>query len=222
MAGAVDKLRDRIMRRRLAAGAELPSQGQLCEELGVSRSVIREAMQILQSQGLIEISQGKRPRVLPAGPQAAIGTLSTLVERTDVSLLKLLEVRRPLEIEIAGLAAMRGNRDHVTELEATVDDLRQADSIELEIAADMRFHKVLAECSGNPLFGVLLDVLAELLRESRRHTLRRSGAEMALLHHQRILAAVAGGNAEQARAAMADHMEQTRRDIEASSQPTID
>jgi DNA-binding FadR family transcriptional regulator len=222
VAGAVESIRNRILRGRLAAGSQLPSQGQLCADLGVSRSVVREAMQILQSQGLIEISQGKRPRVLPAGPQAAIGTLSTLIERTEVSLVKLLEVRRPLEVEIAGLAALRGDPRHFEQLRAAVDELSNSDDFDGEIAADMRFHKALAESSGNPLFGILLDVLAEMLRESRRLTLRRSGVEMALMHHERILAAVTDGDQDRARAAMADHMAQTLCDIETAARQSDD
>ena len=97
-------LREQIVSGNFTAGGPLPSQGELCVELGVSRSVIREAMRTLQSQGLIEVSQGRRPTVLPAGPAAAIETLSTLVERSQVSLLQLLEVRQPLEVEIAAKA----------------------------------------------------------------------------------------------------------------------
>jgi GntR family transcriptional repressor for pyruvate dehydrogenase complex len=214
VAAAAETLRGYILRGGLAAGDKLPSQGKLCSELGVSRSVIREAMQILQSQGLIEISQGRRPQVLPAGPDAAVGTLSTLVERTHVSLLALLEVRRPLEVEIAGLAAQRAERQRLEPLRAAAEALANAGDLEQQIAADVRFHKALAEAAGNPLFGVLLDVLAELLRESRRHTLRASGAAMALAYHRRILAAVEASDADEARRAMGEHMEQTRRDIE--------
>jgi DNA-binding FadR family transcriptional regulator len=214
---AVQALRGYILHGELAAGDTLPSQGRLCSDLGVSRSVIREAMQILQSQGLIEISQGRRPRILPAGPAAAVGTLSTLMERTDVSLQKLLEVRQPLEVEIAGLAAQRASQIHVEQLTAAIEALAEANDLERQTAADVRFHKALAEASGNPLFGVLLDVMAELLHESRRRTLQRSGAEMAIAFHRRILAAVAAGDADAARRAMAQHMEQTRSDLELSA-----
>jgi DNA-binding FadR family transcriptional regulator len=210
---AAEALRRYVLEGHLGPGDELPSQGELCAELGVSRSVIREAMQVLQSQGLIEISQGRRPRVLPAGPAAVVDTLSMLVARSEIALAKLLEVRRPLEIEIAGLAAERATAQQRQQLREAVDALRAAPNIEAQIAADVRFHKVLAEASGNPLFGIVLDVLAELLYQSRRHTLQQSGVAMALSHHRKILAAVEAANPVKARTFMIQHMEQTRADL---------
>ena len=102
---AVEALRQFILDELLVPGAELPSQGKLAEWLGVSRTVIREAMRILESQGLLEITQGKLPRVLPPNTQVVIDGLSTLMERSSATLLDVLEVRRPVEIEAAALAA---------------------------------------------------------------------------------------------------------------------
>lgn len=209
-------LRDQILSGNYAAGQNLPSQGELCIELGVSRSVVREAMRTLQSQGLITVSQGKRPSVLPAGPRAVIETLSTLVERSQVSLLELLEVRRPLELEIAELAAQRRTGEHLAKLHASIVALEAAEDMETGIAADSRFHKILAEASGNPLFGIVLDVFASLLRDSRRQTIRQSGMDMAVSYHRQILAAVEAGDANSARSLMAAHMRQTEIDIRKS------
>jgi GntR family transcriptional repressor for pyruvate dehydrogenase complex len=209
----VEALRKKILGGGLAAGDLLPSQGDLSTELGVSRSVIREAMKVLESRGLIEISQGRRPRILPASPAAVIETLQTLAERSELSLLKLLEMRRPLEIEIARLAAERMSDDHAEQLRESIEALRDAPDRESEIAADIRFHKVLAEATGNPLFGIVLDVLAQLLYASRRKTLQHSGREMALSYHARICAAVCDGDATLASQLMTQHMDQTRQDL---------
>jgi GntR family transcriptional repressor for pyruvate dehydrogenase complex len=209
----VEAIRNKIFDGGLAAGDLLPSQGDLSSELGVSRSVVREAMKVLESRGLIEISQGRRPRILPASPTAVIETLQTLIERSELSLLALVEMRRPLEIEIAGLAAERIGSAHAQQLSESVDALRDAPDRESEIAADMRFHKVLAEATGNPLFGIVLDVLAQLLYDSRRKTLQQSGREMALSYHERICAAVCERNAPLARQLMTQHMSQTRIDL---------
>jgi DNA-binding FadR family transcriptional regulator len=209
----IEALRKKILDSDLVAGDLLPSQGDLSTELGVSRSVIREAMKVLVSRGLIEISQGRRPRILPASPAAVIETLQTLAERSELSLLNLLEMRRPLEIEIAGLAAERLSDIHAQQLRESIDALRDAPDRQSEIAADMRFHKVLAEATGNPLFGIVLDVLAQLLYASRRKTLQQSGREMALSYHERICAAVCDGDATLARKLMTQHMDQTRIDL---------
>lgn len=211
---AVEALRDHILSGKFGKDQELPSQGELCNTLGVSRSVIREAMRTLQAQGLIEVSQGRRPRVLPAGPGALLQSLNTLVQRSDLSLLQLVEIRRPLEAESATLAAQRITAIQLVELRASVDALRDAVDLEAQVEADVRFHKVLADAAGNPLFGIILDVLAHQLRESRRRTLRQSGVETALGYHQRILAAVEAGDSARARQVMLQHLERTRQDIE--------
>ena len=112
---AVEALRH-ILDELLVPGAELPSQGKLAERLGVSRTVIREAMRILESQGLLEITQGKLPRVLPPNTQVVIDGLSTLMERSSATLLDVLEVRRPVEIEVAVLAAERATGEHLRQM----------------------------------------------------------------------------------------------------------
>jgi GntR family transcriptional regulator, transcriptional repressor for pyruvate dehydrogenase complex len=210
---AVEALREHILSGKFAAG-ELPSQGDLCDMLGVSRSVIREAMRTLQSQKLIEVSQGRRPRVLPVGPEAVVESLGTLVRRSELSLLQLVELRRPLEAEIASLAARRATPEQLQEMRAAVQCLAEATDLESQIAADLRFHKRLAEATGNALFGIILDVLADLLHESRRRTLGQSGVGVALGYHRRILAAVEAGDAAGARDEMLQHLERTKHDIE--------
>jgi GntR family transcriptional repressor for pyruvate dehydrogenase complex len=210
----VAALREQILSGSYPSGAVLPSQGAICDELGVSRSVVREAMRTLQSQGLIEVTQGRRPCVLPAGPAPVIESLGTLVERSVISLQQLLEVRRPLEVEIAARAARQRSDEHVEQLRLSLDAMRDAGDLPAQVDADVHFHKILADASGNPLFGIMLDVLSKLLHESRRHTIRQSGIETALRFHERIFRAVQEWDVESARNAMREHMEQTALDLD--------
>lgn len=210
----VETLSQRILVGQFEAEARLPSQGELCIELGVSRSVMREAMRILQSRGFIDISQGARPRVMPARREVVIESFGTFLKRAGVSLTQVLEMRGPLEAEIATLAARHITPAQIEELQRSVDALAGAADFEAQIEADVWFHRILAEASGNPLFGIILDVLAEQLRASRRRTLARSGVEIALGYHQRVCAAVAAHDTEAARREMISHMDQTRRDLE--------
>ncbi len=102
---AVEALRHFVLHELTEPGADLPSQGELSTRLGVSRTVVREAMRVLETQGLIALSQGKLPKVMAANPRTVINGLNTLMQRSNISLLDVLEVRRPLEIEAAVLAA---------------------------------------------------------------------------------------------------------------------
>lgn len=214
---AVASLRKLIIAGKFGRDGTLPSQGALSRSLEVSRSVVREAMSILQSQGLVDVSQGRKPQVRPAGPEAVIQSIGTLLERADVSLLDLVEVRRPLESEIAGLAAARASKEDIAHLARSIEDLRQARSLDARIEADIRFHQVLARATRNPIFEWFLDSLARFLRESRRRTIAESGVEVPIAHHTEILKAVERGDAEAARRTMLHHLEMARGDIVKSS-----
>jgi GntR family transcriptional repressor for pyruvate dehydrogenase complex len=164
-------------------------------------------MKQLQAQGLVEVSQGKRPRIRPADPQAAVESLELLLQRTEGSLRHLVEARRPFECEIAGLAAERAHPEHVEAAQSAIEALRRAQTLDEQIDADVRFHRVLAQATGNPVFLTLLDTVAGLLRESRRRTIGKHGMGVAVDHHAAILDAVRRRDPAGARAAMAHHLD---------------
>src|SRR5262249_38965021 len=128
----------------------------------------------------------------------------------------LAEVRLPLETAIAGLAARHRTDEHLARLEATQADLANARaSLEAQVAADLGFHAVLAEASGNPLFGLVLAPIQSLLIESRRRTLGRHGARLAHEHHALILDAVRRRDEGGAVEAMRRHLETNVRHLRA-------
>ncbi len=213
----VDAIRSRILNGTYGADGELPPQGELCHQLGVSRGVIREAMQRLQSQRLIDVSQGKKPRVLPASPDAIAESLQLLMQRTDATWRHLGEVRRTLETEIAGLAAERIATPQLRRLEMTLAAMQATDDAAGRVDADMQFHRILAEATGNPVYVFLLDALAALLRASRARTIGLGGVEPALRGHRKILAAIQRGDAGAARRAMADHLQEALGDLQHAS-----
>ena len=210
----VRSLRQRILAGEFAAGV-LPPQGELATELAVSRSVIREAMQQLQSSRLIELSQGRNARVVPIGSEAIIDNLQLFMQRSQASLLHLAEVRQPLEAEIAALAAERIDDELLLRLHISVRKLSDAKTPQEQIDADLDFHRILAEATGNPIYLFLMDALAELLRESRRKTIGLGGVEPALDGHRAVLQAIQKRNPKAARAAMLEHVQASRRDLEA-------
>ena len=209
----VEKLRVFILSHSNDQRWFLPSQGELTRTLGVSRTVLREAMKLLEAQGLITISQGRLSEIRPAGPQAAIDSLDTLLQRTEGSLLHLVEVRRPLEGEIASLAAQRAEDHHLDLAGRAIDDLAAAPTLDEQIAADTRFHRLLAEATGNPVFVVLLDTIAGLLRASRNRTIGTFGVHAALEGHKGILAALRTKDPGAAREAMLRHLQWNEHQI---------
>ncbi len=212
-----DRLRSRILTGDFVDGV-LPPQGELATEFEVSRSVIREAMQRLQSSRLIEMSQGRNARVKLAGSEALIENLQVAMHRSQATLLHLAEVREPLEAEIAALAAERIGDEDLLRLHIAVRKLAEAKAPQSQIEADMEFHRVLAESTGNPIYLFLMDALAELLRESRRKTIGLGGVQPALLGHQAVLKAVQRRDPKAARSAMLEHVQAARRDLVALPQ----
>lgn len=210
----LDRLTGHIVNGDFDANGVLPSEGELAKSFGVSRTVIREAMRSLRAQGLVEVSQGKAPRVKPPDSKAAIASLELLLRRNKATLLNLAEVRQPLESEIAALAAERATDENLRQLERAIHELGAASGLEERIEADIRFHRVLGEATGNPVFVLLLETLAEFLRESRQKTLAYSGVEHALGGHRAVLAAVRSRNPSKAREAMLDHLRLATRDLQ--------
>lgn len=213
----VGRLKAHIVTGQLAADAPLPAEGKLAESFRVSRTVIREAMRILRAQGLVEISQGRKPRVKRADTQATIESLDALLSRSTGSLTHLTEVRRPLEIEIAGLAAERATAEQLAALKQVNSDLAAANTLEAAVTADVRFHRLLAEATGNPIFVLMLETIAQLLTESRRRTIAASGQQLALEEHVSILATIISRDHAAAREAMAQHMRLIERDLKSGA-----
>lgn len=166
---------------------------------------------------LIVMSQGARPRVAEVDLRPTVESLELLLKRSRTTLLQLTEVRRPLESMIARLAAERASAPQIAALRATIDDLERATTLADRVDADIRFHDLLAEATGNPVFSVLLQTLGGLLVESRRRTIKAAGPEPAIVGHREILAAVQRHDAKAAEAAMRRHLDWAGEDIKAAA-----
>jgi len=214
----LNRLTEHIVNGDFGADGVLPSQGELARSFGVSRTVIREAMRGLCAQGLVAVSQGCAPRVRPPDSKPTVDSLRLLLRRNKATLLQLAEVRYPVESEIAALAAERANAEHLRQLDRAVQDLVTAARLDDRIEADVRFHRVLAEATGNPVFVLLLETLAEFLHESRQRTLAYSGVEQALIGHRAILEAVRHCDPRLAREAMQQHLRLAARDLQSAGE----
>jgi len=211
---AVDHIENEILQNHLAAGDQLPTEHQLAERLSVSRTVVREAMRILIARGLIETSQGRPARVRPVNPHHVVHALGTFLQRNELSLLDLIEARRPLESETAALAAERATLEDIADLVAANERLKAATTLQKQLDADMEFHFGLAKATGNPIFGMLLETLSDLLKQSRRVTLQRTGKDVALDGHRAVLEAVRRVDASGAREAMLAHLSHAEQDLQ--------
>jgi GntR family transcriptional repressor for pyruvate dehydrogenase complex len=202
----------------LGVGDRLPPERELVERLGVSRTVVREALNLLEARGVLSIEHG-RGAVVSAGRTSAVrDTLAMLLRMRAEALWELLEMRRVLEVEISGLAAERAEAEDVADIRAQVDRMRDLiDKPEGYVDADVEFHALLARAARNGVLLMMLEPLVDLLRTSREISASRPGsARRALGEHEGVLARVEAGDAEGARREMRVHLENTAADIEAA------
>lgn len=207
-----ESLRRAIASGKYAPGDRLPSEIELTETHGVSRTVVREAVAALRSDGLVEVRQGAGIFVIV--PEAASAS-ARKVERARVySDLEVLEVRTPLEIEAAGLAALRRSpaqeeaifRCHWQVLAC----IESGQSIR---DADMHFHLSIADATNNPLFRQSLEAHgAAIIPQSRvvsETDMAEQDAYRRKIHgeHEAVVMAISDANEDAARNAMRDHLQ---------------
>ena len=117
-------LKDKILAGDLAPGRKLPSEAELIEEFGVSRTVVREAVSRLQAEGLIETFQGRGSFVL-AMPAPTSFTVESAAIRTHHDVLDMIDFRLGLESEAAALAAARVDENTAASIRAALDAVRR-------------------------------------------------------------------------------------------------
>ena len=205
-----------IFANRLIPGSRLPSERQLAEQFEVSRTVVREAVRALLAKGLLEVVPGSgtliRAEPLASASESISLLLSLGIRSGRLDHDKVVEVRRALEVEIAGLAANRATAADLTELAAILHTAESGlGDHETFVRTDVAFHAVLARATHNPLFSVILDSITDVMIEVRRVGSRVQGVPArALAYHREILAAVQRGDEAAARQAMDRHLDEAR------------
>jgi GntR family transcriptional regulator, transcriptional repressor for pyruvate dehydrogenase complex len=215
---AADQLLEMVVSGGLDPGERLPPERELCERLGVSRTVVREALNLLEARGLISIEHGRGAVVSGGNTDAVRDTLELILRVRPKALWELLEMREILEVEISGLAAERAEEEDVREMREQLSRMEALiDAPEGYVDADVEFHALLARSTGNEVLLTMLDPVVGLLRASREVSASRPGsARRALREHREILDHVEAGDAEGARERMRVHLGHTARDIEAA------
>ncbi len=204
---------------RIASGDEfLPPERVLAEQLGVSRPVVREATIRLELQGLVEIQHGIGTRVVQRLHKPLITSLMMLVPDEAERQRQLQETRLAIEPIAAAMAAVRAKPSDLSRLWDIHKRLEFAESPAVAIECDLEFHRMLADVSGNLMFRLILDSLADIGRECRQLTIGRIGKEKAVAQHLPILTAIENGDAVAAQLAMKTHLEAAQKDMLAGRQ----
>lgn len=210
-----ERIIDLIASRNLQPGDMLPSQQELCEKFGVSRTVVREGLQALSGLGVIRISQGVRAQVVEAEPAALSAMLRISAGVGVKGLDNLMMVREILEPQIAALAATRATADHIARMEQAIEAMDQNRSDpEQYIFHDNAFHLALAEATDNDVLPRIIHPIVNLLQEMRRVTMTVHGAtDRAQEYHRAMLEQVKHHDSAGAAETMKGHLAQVRGEL---------
>ena len=213
-----ERLSAEILDGTLAPGAKLPTEPEMMAALGVSRTVVREAVAALRAEGLVVTRQGvgafvaadvqRRPfRIDPDG----------LHSLADV--INVMELRTGVEVEAAGIAAERAAPDGIKRIGQALKAIDRAIARdEAAIDEDFAFHRAIADATGNPQFARFHEFLGRFIipRQSVRAARGRMASQRPYLEmiqgeHRAIFDAIRDGSPPAARRAMRRHLENSRK-----------
>lgn len=207
------QLLELIELQKLNPGAKLPPERQLADLLEVSRPSLREALHILQAQGLVQIKHGQGTFVQE--PIVAQELRASMMSKTH-GLNELFDAREVLEVPASKWAADKATKEDIRLLRATLNQIDTVTAIipidfnQLQIL-DAKFHLTIVEIAGNRFINQTLHVLQDVMKMSMETTLRLPGrSETSRNEHNAILNAIESGNGEIASMLTAQHISGAR------------
>jgi GntR family transcriptional repressor for pyruvate dehydrogenase complex len=216
-----------ILDGHLKPGDRLPTERDLQTRFGVGRPAIREALILLQRNGLIEISNGTAARVaMPTASHLLTGMMPGVMQMlsTEKGQHHFQQVRLFFETGLARYAAANASPARIEQLQKALTENQQAMGDRARfIATDIAFHYALAEIAENPVLTALHDAMSEWLKQQREVTLEQPDQErIAFTAHETIFKAVARHDADAAETAMRNHLLQLETAYWGRSQNDLD
>ncbi|MGA5582291.1 FadR/GntR family transcriptional regulator [Streptomyces thermodiastaticus] len=193
-------LRGAIERGEYAVGDKLPSEAELCRTLEVSRPVLREALRALQAMGLTVSRTGKGTFVVaPTVQDPTFG---------DYTARDLMEVRRHIEIPVAGYAAQRHTAEDLDGLRNLLERMERETDTTAWVALDTLFHLSVARAARNPVFCRVIEEIRDALARQSAFLNELGGRrEQSDREHRAVVEALAAGREQDAVAAMSHHLD---------------
>lgn len=221
----VNHIRGMIEDGTLKPGDKIPPEREFAQELKISRASLRTGIGYLAAMGVMKVRHGVGTFVADGPPEIGKASLGLMGALHGFKSWQMFEARLLLESNLAALAAERGKEEHLTilaeevaEMYATVDDPEEY------LIHDVRFHRTIAQASGNPILAALMETVTSALYEERRKTVEharnlKDSAEV----HREIYRAIRSKNSADARRLMAEHLRlaQSEQDREAEAAATL-
>lgn len=220
------KIEAAIRERKLPVGSKLPTERELCEAFGVSRTALREALRRLSARGLIEVTKGSGMKVTGFKLDDAINTMNLYYDmQFDENVIpQIITVRSLFEPQVAGLAAQERNQNDLSDIQENLEQFSACDpdNIQREVDLDNKFHLLIARATHNPIVQITMEPIYSLLPRMRNFIYANieGEKEITLEVHYKIFDAVNKQNVELARQLMEGHLQRTaeiyKRDLHLS------
>lgn len=215
---AMEAVTGHIRANNLRVGDTLPGEAWFAAELGVSRAVMREAFGALAALRVVDVANGRKPRVGAMDGSVIAASLDHAVSTAQISVPHVWEVRRTIEIRTAELAALERTEQEADEIEGLAEKMAETvDDLETMSRYDIAFHEAISRASHNPLFvqivasfGPLLEVAVPTAWRTRAATIQR---HTMIERHRAVARAIRRRDPVIAAMAMGDHFDASVGDL---------
>jgi GntR family transcriptional regulator, transcriptional repressor for pyruvate dehydrogenase complex len=218
------KLREQILSGAISPGEILPNERALVDLSGLSRGSVREALRVLEAQGLVSTSVGRNNGRRAIKPSAALvqNSLSFFIRGQQVAFEKLMETIETLEPSLAGLAALHHTEADIAILQENLELLRSTTGAKRFLAANARWHSSIAHSSHNPVLIAVYDGLNPGLLDPHVAGFASKNVRTAVVHAAlRIEEAIIARDVENATSRMRRHVQAYRRLVEPVAPKTV-
>ena len=223
----VTQIRDYIAHGELQTGDRLPSEREMAQQLGVSRPTVREALQVLEHTGFVEILQGSGTYIKDISKQTLTDPLQILIDGSDKRYEEVYEFRNAIECWAVGLAAERIDQGSLARLAVIIDRMKACRAKKEPVdELDADFHLAIARSCRNGIYyhvvKTLLHLLTQVTRISHMELFSSETDQVDLLDdHVAIYSAIAAGDAPKARELMALHLNRVTLKLLSAPSPSV-
>jgi GntR family transcriptional repressor for pyruvate dehydrogenase complex len=210
-------LREQILSGEIASGDLLPNEFELAERSGLSRGSVREALRVLEAQGLVstKVGRGQGRRAERPSAELVRNSLEFFIRGHQVRFSMLMETMETLEPSLAALAALHHTEQDVALFQAHIKTLSATTGAKRFLAANMRWHQVIAHASHNHILIALYDAVSPGLLDPHVAGFASADVRQAVIHAaNRIQEAIVARDVDTARRRMELHVKAYRTQVE--------
>jgi GntR family transcriptional repressor for pyruvate dehydrogenase complex len=210
---AFEQLIAYVVKGTWKAGDRLPPERELCQQFGIARTSLREALKAMELVGMLDSRVGDGTFVCPRSEFLSRPLLWAFTGTDHEELVEIMEARTVVEESLAGLAAERASADEISAIKATITQMRDVIATGSSILeADMNFHLAVAAAAHNEVLRNAVQLLRNITRQWLKYKVQMPNVAASVLkRHEAVYRAIASRKPKAARLAMRRHLEETQQ-----------